>query len=251
MPTTVINVQQADDPRDVIHRAVAALSAGQILAIPTETVYGLAASALNETAVERLFEIKGRDTTKPFALAIKSTDDALDYVPNMGLIARRLSRRCWPGPVTLVMDGSHPDSVVSRLPAGVQLAVKPKDHIGLRVTAHEMTQQTLRLLAGPLVLTSANRSGQQELTEPATIAAEFDGQVDLVIDAGQCRYGQSSTVALVENDSIKILREGVVSQMVLEELSGFSATDRLHRQHLPQPDGRDAVQAGSGHSAWL
>ena len=223
MPSTVINAKQAEDPRDVIHRAVAALSAGQILALPTETVYGLAASALNEAAVKRLYSIKDRDPRLPLALAIKGADDALDYVPDMGLMERRLTRRCWPGPVTLVMDGSHPDSVITRLPQAVQQAVKPDRFIGLRVTAHELFQQTLRLLAGPLVLTSANRSGQQELLEPATIAEEFDGEVDLVIDAGRCRYGQSSTVARVDRGSIEILREGVVSKMVLDDLSGFSA----------------------------
>ena len=83
MTAVIIDLNSADDPRDVVHRAVEALSAGHVIAIPTETVYGLAASALNPAAVDRLVELKGRSPGKPLAFAIKSVDDALDYVPNM------------------------------------------------------------------------------------------------------------------------------------------------------------------------
>jgi len=223
MATTVIDARLAEDPRDVIHRAVAALSSGKIVALPTETVYGLAASALNAKTVDRLFEVKGRDTNDPFALAIKGSEDALDYVPNMSVVARRLARRCWPGPVTLVMDGDHPESVVSRLPSGVQHAVNPRGAIGLRVTANPLTMSTLRLLAGPLVLTSANKSGDKEIVEAGSIADEMGDAVDLVIDDGKSRYGQSSTVVRVHGSEYSILRNGVVSNEVLKQLSGFMA----------------------------
>ena len=100
MTAVVLDLQNADDVRDVIHQAVEALAAGKIIAIPTETVYGLAASALVPGAVDRLFEIKGRSPEKPLAYAVKSLEAALDYVPDMSPLARRLARRCWPGPVT-------------------------------------------------------------------------------------------------------------------------------------------------------
>ena len=93
MTAVILDLKSSEDPRDVVHRAVEALSAGKIIAIPTETVYGLAASALHPKAVQRLIEIKGRSTDKPLAFAIKSADDALDYVPNMSCIARRIARR--------------------------------------------------------------------------------------------------------------------------------------------------------------
>ena len=91
MAPVVIDIQNAEDPRDAIHRAVAALAAGNLVAVPTETVYGIAASALSEDAVERLLDAKQRDG-KPLALAIKSADDALDYVPSMSPLAQRLAR---------------------------------------------------------------------------------------------------------------------------------------------------------------
>src|SRR6185503_11827624 len=101
MPPVVIDVRSAEDSRDVVHRAVQALAEGKLVALPTETVYGLAASALDERAIDRLMVAKQRLEGKSLTLAIKSADDALDYVPRMSLLGRRLARRCWPGPVTI------------------------------------------------------------------------------------------------------------------------------------------------------
>ena len=99
MAATIFDLRNADDSRDVIHRAVQALVEGGIVAFPTETVYGLAASALCDDAVHRLIHIKGRPDGKPLAVAIKSADDALDYVPDMSPLGSHLARRCWPGSV--------------------------------------------------------------------------------------------------------------------------------------------------------
>ena len=120
MPSIVIDLKNVTDHRDVVHQSVEALASGKIVALPTETVYGIAASALNSEAVQRLAQIKGRDPSKPFAFAIKSYEDALDYVPKMSPLARRLARRCWPGPLTLVLPDNDSDSVIQRLPAEVR-----------------------------------------------------------------------------------------------------------------------------------
>src|SRR5687768_8773878 len=117
MSPVVIDVANADDPRDVVHRAVQALAEGKLVAFPTETVYVLAASALSESGVTRLLAHTTPTGNVPsLTLAIKSADDALDYVPELSPLARRLARRCWPGPVTLVLADDHPDSVVKQLP---------------------------------------------------------------------------------------------------------------------------------------
>ena len=133
----VIDLKQTSDVRDAILRAVETLAAGKLIAVPTETVYGIAASALNETAVQRLSELKERSDEKPWSFAIKSVDDALDYVPDMTLLQRRLARRSWPGPATYVFD-IHPDSVVHRLPEIVKKPMVKRGTIGLRVPAHEI-----------------------------------------------------------------------------------------------------------------
>ena len=221
MPTVFIDLNQTEDVRDVIHRAVEALSSGKIIAFQTETVYGLAASALQPAAVERLWEIKGRDPEKPFALAVKSYEEALDYIPHMTPTAKRLARRCWPGPVTLVMD-DHPQSVVHQLDPAVVRATVPKGTIGLRVPDDELALAILRLCAGPIVLTSANRSGQPAATNGQEVQDQLGDDVDLVIEGGPTRHLAPSTVVRV-GDEVTILREGVVKESVIRELTDFVA----------------------------
>ena len=92
MPPIVIDIRNAEDARDVVHRAVQALAEGQLIALPTETVYGLAASACRADAVERLLKVKGRGPAQPLTLAIKSAEEAPDFVPDMTPLARRLAR---------------------------------------------------------------------------------------------------------------------------------------------------------------
>ena len=117
MPPVVIDIRSAEDSRDVVHRAVQALAEGKLVALPTETVYGLAASALDEQAVARLLATKQRTAGKALTLAIKSADDVLDFVPDLSPLGRRLARRCWPGPVTMVGEDCHPDSLLHQLAA--------------------------------------------------------------------------------------------------------------------------------------
>ncbi len=223
MPPVVINLGTADDPRDAIHLAVQALAEGKLVVFPTETVYGIAASALNEEAVQRLLDVKGRESGNPLALAIKSADDALDYVPTLPLLAQRLIRRCWPGPLTLVVNDDHPESVVKRLPSSVQKAVCPSGTIGLRVPAHDAILSVLRLSVGPLVLSSANRSGQADTVTAEDAAESLGDDVQLILDGGRCHYAQSSSVVRVQENELTVLREGVFDEQSLRQRSGFMA----------------------------
>ncbi len=223
MSAIVVNLKQAEDLRDVVCRAVEAVAAGQLIAFPTETVYGVAASALRPDAVERLLEAKGRESKKPFALAVKGVDDALDYVPGMSQLARRLARRCWPGPVTLVLDVDHPDSVIYRLPTSVREIIVPNGAVGLRVPAHSVALQIMRLSAGPLVLTSANLSGGNDATCGAQVLDQLGDKIDLIIDDGSSRFGQPSTVIKVTGNQVQFLREGVVNQATIRQMSIFQA----------------------------
>jgi len=220
MPPIVIDIRNAEDARDVVHRAVQALAEGQLIALPTETVYGLAASACRADAVERLLKVKGRGPAQPLALAIKSADEAPDFVPDMSPLARRLARRCWPGPVTLVCDHLHKEGLAKQLPRSVREAVVPNGAIGLRVPANEMSQAVLRMLSGPIVLSSANRTGGPDAVTAQEVIAALDGDVALVLDDGPCRYGQPSSVVKVTNNQFTVLREGVVSEATLKRMAG-------------------------------
>ncbi len=221
MPPVVIDVRSADDWRDVVHRAVQTLAEGGLVAFPTETVYGVAASALDECAVARMIKVKGRSNNKPLTLAIKSADEALDYAPDMCPLAQRLARRCWPGPITLVVDDSHPESLVRRLPPLVQKAVSPENAIGLRVPGHKVILDVMRMLAGPLALSSANRTGRPEATTANEVLENMGDELDLVLDDGRCRFGQPSSVVRVQGKHFEVLRPGVVPQRTLQRLSSL------------------------------
>lgn len=222
MSAVLIDLNQTEDVRDVIHRAVEALAAGKIIAIPTETVYGLAASALQPEAVKKLWDLKGRDATKPFAIAVKSLEDSLDYVPEMSPLARRLARRCWPGPVTLVLD-DHPESVIHQLDQSVIDATVPSGSVGLRVPDHDVTLQILRLCAGPVVLTSANLAGQPAAVDGQTVVNDLEEHVDMIIDAGPTKFQNASTVVRVQGDQLNVLREGVVKGDSVRGLTDYIA----------------------------
>jgi protein-tyrosine phosphatase len=221
MPPVVIDLRSAEDRRDVVHRAVQALAEGGVVAFPTETVYGLAASALDEAAVCRLMASKDRKAAKPLTLAIKSADEARDYAPDMCPLAQRLARRCWPGPITLVVDDSHPESLVRQLPLKVQQAVSPAQAIGLRVPGHQVILDVLRMLAGPLTLTSANRAGMPEAVTAREVIDAFGGEISMVVDDGPCRFGQPSSVVRVKNGAYEILRAGVVPERTIQRLSSL------------------------------
>ena len=221
MAPFVIDIRSAEDSRDVVHRAVQALAEGKIVALPTETVYGLAVSALDEGAVARLLEVKNRRPGQPLTLAIKSADDALDYVPSLSPLGRRLARRCWPGPVTIVAEDHHPESLVAQLPLSVQEAIAPNRSIGMRVPAHQTVLDVLRMSVGPIALTSANKSGESEAVTAEEVLDALGDSVQLVLNDGQSRLGQPSTVVKVTDKGLEILRPGVVSPQTLRRLSCF------------------------------
>src|SRR5688572_12637330 len=221
MPPVVINLRKADDSRDVVHRAVQTLAEGKLVVFPTETVYGLAASARRADGIRRIFEAKGRNENSPLALAIRSVEDALDYAPNLGIKAQRLARRCWPGPVTLVVKHGEEEGLIRQLPSEVRSAVAPNGEVGLRVPAHAAVLDVLHMLAGPIALTSANLSGQPDAVTAEAAIASLGQHVALVLDDGQCRYGQPSTVVRAGVDSYECLREGVVPCAALDRLASM------------------------------
>jgi len=223
MPPVVIDLKKTDDPNDAVHLAVEFLAAGKIVALPTETVYGIAANALSPIGVERLREIKSRSPNQPFSVAVKSSDDAFDYVPGLSVLGKRLARRCWPGPITLVLDGSHPDSVVTQLPEGVRQMILKAGSIALRVPAHETFQNVSQLSVGPMLLTSANLPGEPDCTNGESVIECLGDQVDLILNDGPSRYKQPSTVVKVDQSNYEILRAGVFGDSAVKRMSSFMA----------------------------
>jgi protein-tyrosine phosphatase len=213
-----IDLARADDFRDVVHRAVACLAQGGIVALPTDSAYGLAASALHPEAVARLRRIKRIDAARPMSLGVKGAEEVADWVPDFSVLGRRMSRRAWPGAVTFIIKGQVQKGVAGRLSTPVRLAVAPGETVGLRSPAHEAVRDILRLVPGPLVLTGAHRDGQP----PSAIAAEAAKlpDLDMVLDDGRVASGGACTVVRIEGDRWWVVRPGLVDEPALARMAG-------------------------------
>ena len=215
--TTVFDLRQTDDPRDIIHRTVQALTEGQVVALPTDTVYGLAAHALDADAVEKIIEIKGRGDA-PMAISVRSRQAAEDFFCEASPVARRLSCRCWPGPLTLVTPCEHPHSAVNQLPDSVRSRITgPGGGVGFRVVEHRILEAIHRFMAAPLVLTSANLSGQPAQSSAEGVVEQLSGRVPVLLDDGPTRYGGASTVVRVVGNRWELLREGVIERAAMNQ----------------------------------
>ncbi len=229
MAPLVIDLRGVDEPRDVIHRAVQALVEGKLVAFPTETVYVLAASGLNVAAVERLAratapvtESENNWITKHrLTLAVKGTEDAYDYAPDMCPLGKRFARRCWPGPIMLYVDNQHRDSLLTQLPVKVQGTVDADGVLGLCVPAHAVIQDVMRLSAGPLVVASAARGAAMPAVTAQAVIEQFAGDAAMVIDDGTTRYRQLPTAVQVTQQHYQVVQSGVVSEQTLKRLSSM------------------------------
>jgi L-threonylcarbamoyladenylate synthase len=188
-------------------RAIEALRDGGIVAIPTDTVYGLAAAMDAPGGIERLFAVKDRPTDRAIAVLLADVDQAeeLGALPPAG---RWLAERFWPGGLTLVIRQHAGRPLRAELTGG-------RPTIGVRVPAHDAPRTIARAL-GPLPTTSANVSGEPELVNAAAIDARFGPRLDLILDGGPARGGRASTVVDVSGEAPRILREGAIDTELIE-----------------------------------
>lgn len=197
-----------------LERAVAALRRGGLVAYPTDTVYGLAARASDDRAVERLFEAKGRPRDQHLPLLIASMDQVSMLVHNLPGSARRLMRAFWPGALTIVLrraDGYHSSAV--------------GDTVAVRVPDHDIPRELSRLLGEPITGTSANVSGGPEALTAGDVRSQLGQQVDFVIDGGACEGGEPSTVVDCTVDPPRIVREGALGREEIERMSGVTLAE--------------------------
>ncbi len=200
----------AVDPRHpdpaAIRLAAGALRRGELVAFPTETVYGLGASALDPEAVARIFAAKGRPSYNPLIVHLANADAARALAAEWSAAAERLAERFWPGPLTLVVPrrAGIPDAVTAGLPS-----------VALRVPAHPVAHALLREAGIPVAAPSANRSTEVSPTTAAHVERSLGGRVALILDGGPTPVGIESTVVSLAGPTPTLLRPGTVS---IEEL---------------------------------
>jgi tRNA threonylcarbamoyl adenosine modification protein (Sua5/YciO/YrdC/YwlC family) len=220
---------------------------GGVAVVPTETVYGLAVNAADETALRKLLHIKGRSENNPFALAFSCSAAVADFCGELSPLADRFARRTLPGPVSLVLDISPEDNELCRLPEFVQQRVSKKntgEHptVCCRVPEHPFTQTVLGAMLNkhggvPVILTSANRSGGGESESVEQILTDLTG-IDIAVSDGILNEPKPSTILKISGDRYTILREGSLSAQTLKRLSAtmilFVCTGNLCRSPMAE-----------------
>ena len=191
-------------------KAATILKDGGLVAMPTETVYGLAADAANSDAVARLYAAKGRPAFNPLIAHCASPDAAFQQ-GNFSDQARKLADAFWPGPLTFVVDAVDATTVCALARAGL-------DTLALRVPAHPAARALLEAFGGPLVAPSANPSGRISPTRAEHVASDMGDRVDLILDGGPCTEGIESTVIDARGPSPVLLRQGSVLPADIEKI---------------------------------
>lgn len=228
-------------------RAIALLRAGEIVALPTETVYGLAADALNPDAVVRIFEAKDRPRFDPLIVHLPDSwlEKVVDVPPQDRQLVGKLIERFWPGPFTLVLPKKTivPDIVTAGL-----------ETVAVRMSAHPVLREVVEGLGRPVAAPSANQFGRISPTTAQHVLAELDGKISLIVDGGPTEHGLESTIVTIRDGRIDILRQGPITQAQLAEFAEVRigkatkkivAPGQLDSHYAPKTPLRIVDKAGS------
>ena len=214
-----MNTLHLSNTTEDIQKAAAILRDGGLVAMPTETVYGLAADALNGAAVRRIFEAKGRPMDNPLIVHIADVGDInrLELVADFPEKARRLAEAFWPGPLTVILPKGK--SIPDEVSAGL-------DTVALRLPAHPDARELIRCSGLALAAPSANTSGKPSPTTAQHVADDMDGRIEAILDGGACSVGVESTVITLATPVPRILRPGIITREDIESVIGAVEVDK-------------------------
>ncbi|UCF14424.1 MAG: threonylcarbamoyl-AMP synthase [Phycisphaerales bacterium] len=203
-----------------VRDAAALIDSGGLVAFPTETVYGIACRVERES-LARLDNIKGRTAEKHYTLHIGRSDTVDKYLPHVGLKARKLIGKAWPGPLTVVFELSdkHLDEQRERVAEEVFDSLYRNKSIGIRCPDNAIASALLQQTVRPVVAPSANLTGSPPAVDADQVLVNLAGKVEMVLDGGPCKYKESSTVVKIGKKGVKVLRHGVYSRDEVNELS--------------------------------
>lgn len=208
-------------------RAASLLEGGAVVAIPTETVYGLAGNALDDRAVSKIFAVKNRPSFDPLIIHTSDFDRVGEWVDEIPLAAEKLARSFMPGPLTLLLPKRPivPDMVTAGSP-----------RVAVRIPRHSLTQKLLRALAFPVAAPSANPFGYISPTTAEHVARQLGGKIPYILDGGACTVGLESTIVGFEQDETVVYRKGGLTVEAIEEVIG-PVRVRPHSSSNPQAPG--------------
>ena len=223
METQVFKITDPEKDKEAIRAVAAMLRAGETAAIPTETVYGLAANALDPAAVKRIFEAKGRPQDNPLIVHIAETADLDAVAASVPPKARLLAEAFWPGPLTVILPRGE------RIPPEVSAGL---DTVAVRLPAHPVARAVIKAAGLPLAAPSANISGFPSPTSAQYVSDDMSGRVAAIVDGGDCAVGIESTVISLTGDVPRILRPGAVTPEQIEAVIGAVEIDPAVLQPL-------------------
>lgn len=211
-----------------INKAAALLMQGEVVAIPTETVYGLAGNAINSSSVLKIFEVKNRPQFDPLIVHVADIVQAQQFVEDISEQAKLLSEEFWPGPLTLLLKKKSiiPDLVTSGL-----------DTVGIRCPNHPLTQQLLKSISFPLAAPSANPFGYVSPTTAQHVNEQLGEKIQYILDGGPCEVGIESTIIGFEEDSPVVYRLGGISLEQIQQVVGKVRT-QTHSTSNPKAPGQ-------------
>ncbi len=221
------------DREEELIEAAQLLRAGALVAIPTETVYGLAADARNGAAVASIFTAKGRPSDNPLIVHIADKAELNTLAATVPPVAEKLAEAYWPGPLTMIF--SKADHVPDEVTAGL-------DTVAVRMPSHPVARRLIELSGCPLAAPSANRSGSPSPTDAHRVAEDMDGRIAAIVDGGACSVGVESTVISVCGNRVRLLRPGAVTVEMLEAVAGAVEIDEAVLN--PLKDGATAASPG-------
>lgn len=213
--TEIIDIRSVDDPRDVIHQAVLKLADGEVIGVPTEVGYALVANPLRPEAVEQLKAAAGESR---LSLGLRDMAEIHDYIPKTELIADRLVRRCWPGPVILEFVTTSSEGLINALPKETAAALRADDSLRLVCSCNEIIQSIGRLLPAPLVLAFPEHRNEP-VRSASGLSSGLPFNLPFAIDSGPPRFDGPATVVRIDGGKWDVTQEGVVSRQSIARLT--------------------------------
>lgn len=223
MKTRLLSAADPETPKlagEIIRR-------GGLVAIPTETVYGLGADGLNPAAVDKIFEAKGRPGDNPLILHVTGAAQIELFCHDVPAVAYELAERFWPGPLTMVLPAK--DCVPKRTTGGLST-------VAIRCPQTAVTREIIRLAGVPIAAPSANLSGKPSTTTAAHVFHDHDGKIDAIVDGGPCQVGVESTIVDLTERPARLLRPGGVTPEQLREVLGELIVDKAVTAQVSQDE---------------
>jgi protein-tyrosine phosphatase len=215
----VLAWQSATDPHAMTQQAVQAITNGQVVALPTDTGYCLAATGLCPQATDRFVQLRGQATDEPVIVAVSGPAAALEWAPALAPFGQRLARRCWPGPVVLIFSDGVADGAARQLPDAVRAVVCPDNTVALQAPAHAALLDVVDALSAPLLIAHTVRRGNA--TVPVGQVLDALGEdLGLVLDDGPLQSELAVSIVRVEADRWNMVREGAITAAHIQRLLG-------------------------------